>query len=168
MQTSVPRQAESFRDLWDLIGLLLLTAAAAGLILWLFILPLGAGWGRLSTRPDPNPIAKLDQTTFSAETGVRLVRVALTAGGGMLDLRYQTVDPDKAIVVHDDDNPPTLVDEATGQAVSIPWMDHSSAREMKAAITSSQLLMNPGGVLHRGSLITVIIGDSRLEHVVVQ
>lgn len=168
MQPTVTKQAEPFSDLWNLIVMVLFAGGLVGLILWLFILPVGTSWSRHSAKSDPNPLARLDQTTFSAKTGVRLVRVALTAGGGMLDLRYQTVDPDKAVVVHDDDNPPTLVDEASGQAVSIPWMDHSGSREMKAAITSSQLLMNPGGVLQRGSYVTVIIGDSRLEHVVVQ
>ena len=44
-------------------------------------------------------------------SGVRVVRVAATGGGGLLDLRYQVVDPGKAAAIHDAETPPALVDE---------------------------------------------------------
>ncbi len=110
----------------------------------------------------------MQRTAFEEATGIRILRVALTAGGGMLDLRYQILDPDKAVVVHDEEKPPILVDEATGQAISRPWMDHSHDRDLHHAVSYYELIMNAGGILKRGSKVTIIVGDSRLEHIVVQ
>ena len=164
MENMLPKQSESFRGLWGLVWLVGLVILVAGLILWLLI-PSSIVNSRSA---GPDPMAQLSQTTFTEATGVRLVRVAVTAGGGMLDLRYQVVDPDKAVAVHDQKNPPTLVDEATGQTASRPWMHHSSSNPLHAAVTYNELMLNPSGVVKPGSLITVIIGGSRLEHVVVQ
>lgn len=111
--------------------------------------------------------AKLSRAEFEEATGVRLVHIAVTAGGGMLDLRYQVLDPDKALVVHDDDSPPTILDEASGRAIRRPWMEHHD-RELHTAVTYHELIMNSGGVVKRGSQVTLAIGDARLEHVVVQ
>jgi hypothetical protein len=85
----------------------------------------------------------------------------------MIDLRYQVVDPDKAVMVHDDENPPTIVDEATGQAINTPFHEHG-ASELHTAITYHELIMNAGGLIKRGSAVTIVIGDARLEHVRVQ
>lgn len=104
---------------------------------------------------------------FEAETGIRVLRVAVTAGGGMLDLQYQVVDPDKSLIVHDDDNPPTLVDQATGTLIATPWHDHNF-REMHTAVTYHELIMNAGGLLQRGDRITLTLGQAKLEDLIVQ
>ena len=49
--------------------------------------------------PSVSPPPKWQRPSVSAaglaeRSGVRLVRVAVTGGGGLLDLRYQVVDPD--------------------------------------------------------------------------
>ena len=133
------------------------------LALWIIASPYLTGvsrWGQNSR--------EASQAAFEEKTGVRVVRVAVTAGGGMIDLRYQVIDPDKALIVHDKENPPAIVDEATGQAINRPWMDHSRVRELHAAVTYPLLLMNAGGVIKRGSTVTVVMGEARLENVVVQ
>ena len=107
------------------------------------------------------------QIAFEEATGVRLVFIAVAAGGGMINLRYQVLDPDKAVIVHDDDNPPTIIDEASGIALSRPWMDHDHTDELHIGVTYNDLLMNSGGFVKHGSLVTVVIGDARLEHVTV-
>lgn len=165
MQRTITKPTESFRDLWTVIGLAAVAVGLAGLTVWLVYWSMSPA-NKPATPHDP--MANISQTAFTETTGVRLVRVTTTAGGGMLDLRYQVVDPDKAGIVHDSDNPPTIVDEVTGQSASRPWMHHSSGRTLQAAVTYNELLLNPGGVVKSGSLITVVIGNSRLEHVVVQ
>ena len=108
------------------------------------------------------------QSNFEQATGVQLVRIAVTAGGGMLDLRYRVLDPDKAIVVHDKQKPPTIIHEASGQSASRPWMPHHSSKELQSARTYYELIVNPGGVIRRGDRVTLVVGDTRLTHVVVQ
>lgn len=162
MESTLSKRATLFRGS-GLQALVLLTSLGllATLALWMILSQYSEG------KPGQSPIG-IPQTAFEDETGVRVIRVALTAGGGMLDLRYQIVDPDKAVIVHDEENPPTIVDEVTGQAISRPWMDHSHDRELHHAVSYYELIMNVGGMIKRGSKVTIIIGDSRLEHVVVQ
>ena len=108
------------------------------------------------------------KVTFEEATGVRLLWVAVTAGGGMIDLRYQVLDPDKALIVHDQKRPPKIIDEATGRTISRPWMAHGHKRRLRMAASYYQLLMNSGRIIKRGSPVTVVIGEARLEHIVVQ
>ena len=142
-------------------------ALAAGCMLLVAL----AGWMIVAQYPDgdvgPEAAAR-SKAAFEEATGVRLLWVAVTAGGGMIDLRYRVIDPDKALIVHDQKRPPRIIHEASGRALSRPWMDHSHKRKQHAAVTYYRLLTNSGGMVKRGSLVTVAIGDARLEHVVVQ
>lgn len=145
-------------------------ALAAGLMLpatlvaWMLI-------GRFAVGPrggPGHPLVDIPQSAFIEATGVRVTLVAVTAGGGMVDLRYQVIDPDKAAIVHDPTKPPGVLDEATGQVVNRPWMGHAHAGQLQAGVTYYLILVNPGGVIKPGSPVSVLIGDSRLEHVLVQ
>ena len=137
------------------LGLILV----ATLILW--------GWASLRMSPEEKQ-ASISQAAFEEKTGVRITRVVLTAGGGMIDLRYLVIDPEKALMIHDSENPPAIMDEATGKIFDTPWMNHSHSGEYQAGVTYYTILMNSGGVLAKGSQVTVILGGVRLEHIVVQ
>ena len=58
--------------------------------------------------------------------GVKIVYVAVTGDGGLIDFRFQVIDPEKANAIHDENNPPTLVDEATGLVVNSLLIDRKS------------------------------------------
>jgi|GEM_PF-476165 len=138
------------------------------------LLALLAAWMLLGSQAVPQPVGapgnldRLAQQTFIDQTGVRIVLVALSAGGGMIDLRYQVIDPDKALIVHDEDTPITIIDEASGAALKTLWMDHGHERELHAGVTYPNLILNVGGVLKPGSRVMIAIGDARLEGVIVQ
>jgi len=157
------RPTETFPGLWDLtlpvVGFLMLTALA----LWMIISQTSI-WSINQPAPDPLGVS---QAAFAQETGIKIMGVAVTAGGGMIDLRYQVVDPDKAVVVHDDENPPGLLIEATGQLINTPYHEHSIF-ETHTAVTYHELIMNPAGVLKPGTVVSVRVGEAQLEHVVVQ
>ena len=106
----------------------------------------------------------LSRAAFEEATGVRLLYIAVTAGGGMLDLRYRVLDPDKALAVHDDENPPTVIDQDSGVALSRPWHEHGDAA-MRTGVVYHELLMNSDGAVRRGDRVTLEIGASRLEDV---
>ncbi len=153
----------SFRDLWSLVLLVGIAMALVILALWMVI----SQYTLLPGRSSEQDLLGLSQTAFAEETGVKIVGVSLVMGRGMIDLRYEVVDPDKAVVVHDDEYPPGFMVESTGQIINTPYHEHA-AFEAHVAVTYDEILMNPGGVLKRGDLVTVLIGQSRLEHVVVQ
>lgn len=110
----------------------------------------------------------LPTEAFEEATGVQILRVAVTAGGGILDLRYRVLDPDKAIVVHDRDNPPAIIHEASNRTANRPFMHHTKARDMHLAVTYYELLLNPDEAIKVGDPVTVVLGGAMLEHVIVQ
>jgi hypothetical protein len=99
-------------------------------------------------------------------SGVRVVRVAVTGDGGLVDLRYKVVDADKAQAVHD--LPPLLIDEGTGGVVMRPWMGHTHMNAPKLGITYFVLFENTGTLIRPGAHVTVQLGDARLAHVQVR
>lgn len=120
-----------------------------------------------TTRPSATPVYA-DPSKFESVTGVRIVRVAVTAGGGIVDLRYQALDPERAQRVHDPKQPLRIIDEESGEVLVRPWMNHRHKRELHTAVTYYQLLVNPGHRVKSGDLVTVSLGGAELQHVRVQ
>src|SRR5690606_38693019 len=135
-----PISARSNRtDLWLIAGIIILV----GLAFWMIF----AEFGDVLLRGGPRSVVEMDQTRFTAETGVHLVLVAMTAGGGMIDLRYQVVDPDKAVVVHDWDNPPTIIAGRTEQELWRTRHDGAHDDEPHAGVVYSHMILNGGGLV---------------------
>lgn len=140
----------------------LVLAAPAALIVWLPAKS-QAGW---EAPPPVTPPA------FEEETGIRITRIALVGGDGIVDVRFDVLDPDKAIEVHDDDSPLVLIDETDGSIISVSFHGKHSGGTTKtglnAAATYYLLFANSGGALEHGEKVSVALGDVRLEHVPVQ
>lgn len=103
--------------------------------------------------------------SFEDRTGVRLVRVALTAGGGVIDIRYLVLDSTKAVETFENLGHPAVVDEDTGTQLSTPWMVHAIHPKLNDAVTYAALLVNADGAVTSGGDVTVVMGDARLAHV---
>ena len=97
--------------------------------------------------------------------GVRLVRLSVSGDGGLLDLRYQVIDPDKAAALHAAGTPPAIVDESSGLVLDQLLMGHSHNGPMKPAVTYYLVFDNPGGWVHRGSRVAVLLGGVQVDHV---
>ena len=128
-----------------------------------------------------------DQQALAEQAlGIRVVRISLVAGGGLIDLRYQVTDPEKAalalggsahghdrLTIEEIRESPQLVDEATGIALleaQIHYMGRVQTQRLnpKAGLTRPILFSNTKGLVERGSEVSLAIGDVRLEHLVVQ
>jgi hypothetical protein len=105
---------------------------------------------------------------LAERSGVRLVRVAVTGGGGLLDLRYQVVDPNKAVAVHEGETPPAIIDERTGLVINQLLMGHAHKGQLKPAVNYYLVFENTGNWVRRGAKVTVLLGDAQVEHVVVK
>jgi hypothetical protein len=112
--------------------------------------------------------AAMSRAAFEEATGIEILRVAVTAGGGILDLRYRVLDPDKAVIVHDQKAPLNIIHERTGQTASRPWMPHHRHKQPRLAITYYELLENTGGIVMPGDPVTIVIGPARLAHIIVE
>jgi len=102
------------------------------------------------------------------KSGVRLVYVAVTGGGGLIDLRFQVIDPDKANAVHEKDTPPTIVDEATGLVVNELLMGHMHTAPYTAGQTYYLIFENPGNIVQSGGEVSILLGDAQVDHVIVK
>jgi len=58
-------------------------------------------------------------------SGVRITQVAVTGNGGLVDLRFQVVDPRAANALHDPSRPPAIIDQQTGLVVHSLLMNHA-------------------------------------------
>jgi hypothetical protein len=146
-------------------GIVLVIGAAVAVYAW----PRG---GAGADAPPRVPVAWQRASTtrdgLVDASGIRLVRVSVSGDGGLLDLRYQVVDPNRAAAVHDAATPPAIVDEKSGLVLNSLLMGHAHEGELKAAVTYYLIFENTGGWVHRGSSVTVLLGDVQVEHVVVE
>jgi len=101
-------------------------------------------------------------------SGVKITQLAITGDGGLVDLRYQIVDPDAANVLHDKNTPPGLVDEESGLLVNELFMEHAHKGPFHVGETYYLVFNNPGNLVQRGHKITVLLGNAQVEHVVVR
>ncbi|MFC6285360.1 hypothetical protein ACFP3Q_04285 [Nocardioides sp. GCM10027113] len=128
-------------------------------------------WSPWSERPADvrDGTTAVTRAEMAARHGVDLNLVAVTAAGGLVELRMQVTDPDRADeVMHgDQETRPVLVVEETGETLMMAAPPHHRD-ELRLGGQYFFLLANARNALHAGSLVTVVIGDSRLEHVQVQ
>ena len=100
---------------------------------------------------------------LARRSGIRIRQLAVTGAGGLIDLRYQVLDPDKAAAVHT--ARPELVDERTGVVVDQLLMGHRHKGVLHAGQTYYLLFENPGDLVRRGSAVTVALGGLRVPHI---
>lgn len=103
---------------------------------------------------------------FEARSGVRISQLAVTGAGGLLDLRFQVLDSDRANSVHQ--IPPMLVDERTGVVVNELFMGHQHHGRMRAGQSYYLIFNNPGNLVVPGSRVTVQLGPAQVAHVPVR
>lgn len=150
-----------------IIGVALVVAVVAAALLWLPGLHhpvdrepasrVPVSWQRQIVRAEDLP----------DRLGVRLVRVSVSGGGGLIDLRYQVVNPDQALAIHDDAQPPAVVDERSGLVVSDLFMGHAHKGDLKPAVTYYLVFNDPGGWIRRGDQVSVLLADVEVAHVTV-
>lgn len=104
-----------------------------------------------------------------AEYGVRLVGVDVTASGGMIQLRYQVLDLDKAAGLHPgaDEAPVVVVVGSDGHEYSDPGIaGHTHVAGVAAAGSYDRILLaNARGGVHAGDVVTVRFGDLEITGV---
>jgi hypothetical protein len=95
--------------------------------------------------------------------GIRIMQVMVTADGGLVDLRYQISDPDKAIFLYDDlANFPRLVAEDSGVEIAINNLSHE--HDLEFGRTYFVIYRNVAGAIEPGSLVAVFVGEQHVDH----
>jgi len=128
----------------------------------------GADGGAQSNVPAAWARPVVNTAGLVERSGVKITQVAVTGGGGLVDLRYQVVDQERANALHDPATPPAVVDERSGLVVHELLMSHSHAGPFKAGVTYYLVFNNPGNWVRHGSKVAVLLGNAQVEHVVVR
>jgi hypothetical protein len=120
-----------------------------------------------STAGDPAASRVLSAADLERDFGIHVERVAVTAAGGLVDLRFTVVDQDKAIALfHDAATVPALYVEQQGIVLRTKKMGHHLS-----LVTGGRyfiLFSNAGGIVQSGTSVSVLINDVRLTAIAAQ
>ena len=116
-----------------------------------------------------------DQRTnalLAEKWGIRLLPLRSTAAGNMLDFRYEVLDARKSAALFRRETRPYLLHQRTGKVLAVPntakigpLRNSDTPREGKRYW---MFFRNTGRLVSRGDKVTVIIGDFRVEDIVVE
>lgn len=133
---------------------------AAGLALAAFLVAGCSGIRQVAVQ------SQMDQ--LESQWGIRPVAIRLVGGEHFIDFRYRVTDPQKAVTLLSRNNKAYLIDEQSGRVHNVPVTKlgpmRASAIEPKADRNYVVIFGNADKILHKGSLVTVVIGDFRAEH----
>ena len=126
---------------------------------------LGAQNGKAHESEHPLPERIISAQTLEEEYGIRVQLVAVTAAGGMVDVRYRIIDPAKAakLVVDGGIMPMVYV---YGSAVMLMPDMHMRTQKLIADRVYFDLIPNTQNAVKRGTVVTVAFGDVALEPMV--
>lgn len=112
------------------------------------------------------PAAPLSPAQFEQRHGIRLLQVAVTAAGGLVDLRMKVLDPRKAsALLHDPAHAPRLVPEGAARELEAPHrMAHAVSTRRDAV--SYVLFPNVAGSVRPGTRLAVAFGEVRVAPLV--
>jgi hypothetical protein len=134
-------------------------------IWWILLSLLLIGFGN-------SPAAEDVRSAMEVQWGVKVLPIRLSAEGYMLDFRYRVLDTEKATPLFDWKIKPYLVDEATGAVLAVPEPPKVGAlrntRKPQPDRNYFILFANPGRYVQKGKRVTVVIGDFKAEHLVVE
>lgn len=122
--------------------------------------------------------AAVDSNNNSAENdvkekwGIEVTSLRLSAAGHMVDFRYRVLDAKKAETLFVRENKPFLIDQKSEKVLGVP--NKGKVGPLRASNMSKEdriywmFFGNTGGLIKPGSVVTVVIGDFRVENLVVQ
>lgn len=117
--------------------------------------------------PEPAPWTALPEGALEAIHGIRVDQVAVTAGGGLVDLRFTVLDPVKARpLLGGHATSPRLVVEGSGIELQAPRHGAMRGIRLQKDATSFLLFPNTRNAVRRGTPVAVAFGDVKVEPVV--
>ena len=142
---------------------------AAALVLLAFILAAGAYliFHAGATASGSQSKMVISQAVLERDYGVRINLLALTAAGGMVDLRLKIVDAEKAkLLLQDKANFPALRANENGTTLNAPEETKSQVIKFEANNGIYLLFPNSGNAVKSGSNVSVLFGNLWIEPIV--
>ena len=137
-----------------------------------YVLSLSIAPGKIVAEETEANVQSLTYEALEKKWGVRPLSVRQTADGHMLDFRYRITDVEKASPLFSPTIKPLIIDEDTGAVMAVPNVPKvGSMRSTRKPVkdhTYFMLFANPQKHIQPGHKVTVVIGDCRAEHLVVE
>ncbi len=120
----------------------------------------------------PN-VAEQEQADPGDPWGIRVIGIRRTAADYMLDFRFRMLDPEKAAAIMDRKIKPQLIVEKNGHKLQVPVSAkigplRQAPKFAKVDRNYFMFFANPGRAVKAGDQVTLVIGDFRQEHIVVE
>jgi predicted secreted protein len=157
------QQKNSTKRIFISFPLTLLWMSLAMSLMWFVSYSLGQSEGSVSTSPGQS---------MEERWGIKALTIRPTAEGFFIDFRYRIVDAEKAAPLFSPTTKPLLIDENTGAVMAVPTVPKvGSMRSTRKPIKDrgyTILFANPNKHIKPGHKVTVVIGDYRAEHLIVE
>jgi hypothetical protein len=116
---------------------------------------------------------EVDNARIIEDLGIEVVAIRTTAAGSMLDFRFKVLDKEKAMPFFLKELQPHLIDKRTGAVLEVPVPAKGgpmrpTSRDPREGITYFMLFANPGSFIKAGNQVAIVIGDIRVDNLVVE
>jgi hypothetical protein len=104
--------------------------------------------------------------------GIKDIVIRRTSAGYMLDFRFRVMDPERAAPLFDRAVKPYLIHQASNRRSIVPTPPKTgplrTSNPPKSGKSYWMFFANPGAFMQPGDKVTVVIGDFRVEDLVVE
>lgn len=119
----------------------------------------------------PNHVPKRALEYYSMVWGVDSLNVKWTESGEVIRFSYRVLDPEKAKVLNDKKNEPSLIDPQAGVKLVVPSLEKVGQLRQSSTPEAGKVywmaFSNKGRLVKRGHQVDVVIGTFRGEGLVV-
>jgi len=121
---------------------------------------------------DNEAVVGVEQASIEAKWGIQVLGIRSAAGGTMLDFRYRVLDAEKSVPLFDRKTKPYLIDQTNGARLLVPTAPKLGALRQTPKNPAPNknyfiLFANPG-VVQPGNKVTVVVGDFKVENLIVE
>jgi hypothetical protein len=121
------------------------------------------------TTPASAAVTPITRTMLEQQYGLRVNLIALTAAGGMIDVRLKIVDGEKAkTLLQDKGNFPALQLSKRGPILKASEDEKSQEIQFEGGGNLFLLYSNQGNVVKPGASVRILFGDTALEPIQVK
>lgn len=136
--------------------------------------PVPAGQPAPAARPTryrPNHVPKRAAEYYGMVWGIDSLDVKWTESGEVIRFSYRVLDPEKAKVLNDKKNEPSLIDPQAGVKLVVPSLEKVGQLRQSSTPEAGKVywmaFSNKGRLVKRGHQVDVVIGTFRGEGLVV-
>jgi hypothetical protein len=108
----------------------------------------------------------VSQSTFEEQSGLQITLVAVTAAGGMVDIRFKVMDVEKAKkILQDEKKLPVLTTEGSNVSLK-PAPETLQDVKLESGLIYYILYSNTGNLIKPGTPVSIVFGDLLLEPII--